>query len=243
MKALVLAAGYATRLYPLTKDFPKPLLPVGSRPMLDYLMDRLAPLGLTETLVVTNHRFAPNFESWAGTRGDPSVAVLDDGTNSESDRLGAIGDMSFAVRERRVTEPLLVIAGDNLFDFPLDPFVEHFRKTGDPVVGLYEFPKWNLLSKYGIVTLDENGVIIEFQEKPKEPRSHLVAMCLYLFPAESLSGLETYLSGPDPRDAPGNYIRWLMTRRPVRGHRFQGTWLDIGDMESLDEARAIFGSA
>lgn len=242
MKALILAAGYATRLYPLTKDFPKPLLPIGKRAMLDFLIDRLSPLSLTEMILVTNRKFAPHFVSWAKTAARP-VTILDDGTKSEADRLGAVGDMAFAVRERNIQEPLLVIAGDNVFDFSLEPFAEKFFRETSPLVGLYEFPKWNLLSKYGIVTLDQNDRMVEFVEKPKEPRGNLVSMCLYVFPADTLAWLEKYLSGPDPKDAPGNYIRWLMAQCPVRGFRFRGAWLDIGDMDSLEEARKIFGSS
>lgn len=244
MKALILAAGYSTRLYPLTRDVPKPLLDIGARKMLDILIDRLRPIDLSEILLVSNRKFLEHFRSWAKTAPVP-VTVLDDGSLSESDRLGAVGDMAFVadVLDRRggVREPLLVVAGDNLFDFALEPFVRSFHEKNVPLVGLYEFPKWNHLSKYGIVSLDEAGRFLEFVEKPKVPKSNLVSMCLYAMPAETLPWLNEYLSGSDPKDAPGHYIRWLTARCAVHGHRFRGTWLDIGDLDSLEEARKIFG--
>lgn len=240
MKALILAAGYATRLYPLTKNFPKPLLDIGGQKMLDILLDRLAPIALSEIVLVSNRKFLDQFQAWSRTSRLP-VTVLDDGSLDETDRLGAVGDMAFAVKARSIREPLLVVAGDNLFDFSLEPMVQEFQKKNAPLVGLYEFPKWNHLSKYGIVTLDDGGRFLEFVEKPKDPKSNLVSMCLYVFPAETLPWLTEYLSGSDPKDAPGHYIRWLMSKRSVHGHRFRGTWLDIGDLDSLEESRKIFG--
>ncbi len=240
MKALILAAGYATRLYPLTQTVPKPLLEIArGKKMIDILMDRLRPLGLSEIILVSNRKFFSQFQAWAESSGE-RVTLLDDGSVSEDDRLGAVGDMSFAVRTLGVKEPLLVIAGDNLFDFSIEPFAADYSQRNLPLIGLYEYPKWIHLSKYGIVSLDSDGRFVEFVEKPKEPKSNLVSMCLYLFPPATLPWLQEYLAGPDPKDAPGHYIRWLMTRSAVMGHRFRGAWLDIGDMESLEEARTIF---
>lgn len=240
MKALILGAGYATRLYPLTQTVPKPLLDIGGRKMVDILLDQLRALDLSEIILVSNHKFIDQFRGWAQSTPVP-VTVLDDGSRDENDRLGAVGDMSFAVRNASVREPLLVVAGDNLFDFSLVPFAEEFQRKRAPLVGLFEYPKWQHLSKYGIVTLDQDGRFVEFVEKPKDPRSNLVSMCLYIFPAETLPLMNEYLSGPDPKDAPGHYIRWLMANRPVHGFRFRGTWLDIGDLDSLEESRKIFG--
>ncbi len=240
MKALILAAGYATRLYPLTKNVPKPLLDIGSRKMLDILLDRLAPISFSEIILVSNRKFLDQFQSWSRTSCLP-VTVLDDGSCDEADRLGAVGDMAFAVKNLTIRESLLVVAGDNLFDFSLEPLIQEFKKKNAPLVGLYEYPKWNHLSKYGIVTLDDGGRFLEFVEKPKDPKSNLVSMCLYIFPAETLSWLIEYLSGSDPKDAPGHYIRWLMSKCSVHGHRFRGVWLDIGDLDSLEESRKIFG--
>lgn len=239
MKVLVLAAGYATRLYPLTVNVPKPLLDVAGRTMLDTLIEKIVPLKPSEIVIVSNHRFIDSFRAWAG-QTKVTVTVIDDGSTSETDRLGAVGDMRFAVQTCGIREDMLVVAGDNLFDFSLVPFAEDFAKHRAPLIGLYEFPKWNHLSNYGIVTLDSEGRVAEFVEKPAQPKSNLVAMCLYAFCSETLGWLDEYLNGKDPKDAPGHYIRWLMGKCPVRGHRFRGTWLDIGDKDSLAEAQTLF---
>jgi len=242
MDALVLAAGYATRLYPLTRDRPKPLLPVGGQPVLGWILDRLALLeDLERVHVVTNHKFAGHFEDWAGAIDFRCpLAVHDDGTLSNDDRLGAVGDMNL-VRERAgLRDDLLVVAGDNLFDFELGPLAARSRELEAPVIGLREEQDLSAVKKFGVVDLDEGDRIRELQEKPEQPKSKLFAICLYFFPRATLSMIARYLEqGHDP-DAPGNYIAWLVRQTACYGYRCPGAWFDIGDHAALQEADAFF---
>jgi len=231
----VLAAGYATRLYPLTKDRPKPLLELGGRPLVDWILDRIAEVGeVEETHLVTNAKFAPAFHAWA----PPGVVVHDDGTRDEADRLGAIGDLAF-VLERAGWEgdDLLVIAGDNLFDFSLADFVAFWRARGETsALALHDVGDRALARHYGIVELDEDDRVVSFVEKPDDPPSTLAATATYLFGREHAALVPRYLEEGNSPDQPGRFVAWLQEREPVYGYRFDGEWLDIGDHEQLFEA-------
>lgn len=239
MKALVLAAGYATRLRPLTDTTPKMLLPVGGRPVLDWIWDKLVEVReLDELHLVTNSRYATHFEHWAEGRG---IKVHDDGTTSNEDRLGALGDIGLvADREGWEGEDVLVVAGDNLFDFSLAEYVDFWRSKGGgasaSVVAVYEHPVRELLSHYGIVELDEQDRVESFLEKPERPPTNLVATATYLYDRAHLALLRAYLADGESADAPGNFVAWLHARAPVYGYRFSGEWLDIGDETQLLEA-------
>jgi glucose-1-phosphate thymidylyltransferase len=235
LEALVLAAGYATRLYPLTLTIAKPLLPIGGRPMIDWIVDRIREVDDVDGIhVVTNAKFARSFRDWAP--GD--VTVHDDGTKSEDDRLGAIGDIRFVVETAGLHDDhLLVIAGDNLFDYSLAGLVDFWRGKGEAsAIALYEHPDRSLLAQYGVVELDEDDRVVAFVEKPAEPASNLAATATYLYHRHHLALLPDYLEGGNSPDAPGNYVAWLHTRAPVYGYRFGGEWLDIGDKGQLLEA-------
>jgi glucose-1-phosphate thymidylyltransferase len=234
MNALVLAAGYATRLYPLTLTRPKPLLPVGGRPMLDWLLDRIREVGeVDEVHVVTNRKFARAFEEWAPA----GVIVHDDGTESEDDRLGAIGDLRFVVEQAGLADNLLVVAGDNLFDFGLVDYVEFWRAKGEAsALALYDVGTRELARKYGIVELDASDRVVSFLEKPDDPPSTLAATATYLLHRRHVALVPEYLARGNPPDQPGNLIAWLHTREPVYGYRFKGEWVDIGDAGQLLEA-------
>jgi len=231
LKALVLAAGYATRLSPLTDSFPKMLLPLAERPMLDYLVDRLREVGEIEQIhLVTNARFATAFADWA----PDDVTVHDDGTTSNEDRLGAIGDIAFALERGGLEgEDLLVVAGDNLIGYSLADYVDFWRAKGGSAIAVHQVEDRGLLSQYGVVELDEDDRVVGLEEKPAEPRSDLAATASYLYSGEHLALLPRYFEEGNPPDAPGNFMVWLHTREPVYGYRVSGEWHDIGDLGQL----------
>jgi glucose-1-phosphate thymidylyltransferase len=236
VKALLLAGGYATRLRPLTERTAKPLLPVGGRPMLDWIVDRIQEgADVDELHLVTNAVYAADFERWAA--GHP-ISVWNDGTRSNDDRLGALGDAALAVEQGRLAgDDLLVIAADNLFEFSLRDFVAFFRAKGDgSAVAVHRLPDPALARLYGVIELDDDDRIVAFEEKPAEPRSDLIATATYLFHRDHVALLDRYLAGGNPPDPPGRFLGWLYSRVPVYGYRFSEAWFDIGDPEQLLEA-------
>ena len=235
MKALILAAGYATRLRPLTDTWAKELLPVGGRPIIDRIVDgvRAAP-EVDEVHVVTNARKATAFAAWAAER---DVRVHDDGTTSNDDRLGAIGDIQFVIDSAGIDDDLLVIAGDNLFDFRLSDFVAFWRGHGvASAVAVRDVGSLELASQYGVVSLDEDGRIVGFVEKPPEPESTLAATATYLYHREHVRLVRRYLDEGNGPDQPGRLVAWLKDQAPVYGWVFDETWYDIGNHEQLLEA-------
>jgi len=233
MKSIILAAGYATRLAPLTDRRPKPLLPIVGRPMIDYVCDKIDEVDEVDAIhVVTNRRFAGAFGAWAGGRaGRHPVMVHDDGTSSNEDRLGAIGDIQFTIdRAGLAGEDLLVVAGDNLFDFSLIDYAAFWRQKHDgSAIALYRCPDRELVKQYSIVGLDENERVTSFIEKPAEPTTDLVAIATYLYRREHVALIGRYLAEGNSKDQPGNLVAWLHRRAPVYGYRFAGDWFDIGD--------------
>lgn len=240
MQAIVLAAGYATRLRPLTETIAKPLLPVGGRPMVDYIYDKLVEVPDVEAVhVVTNARFADGFQRWAArVSGRLPVTVHDDGTTSNEDRLGAIGDIRFTIERAGLAgEDLVIVAGDNLFEFSLAEYVEFWRgKPDGSCIALYECPDPELVKQYSVVEVDAQDRVTSFVEKPAEPATNLVAIATYLYRAEHAALIPSYLAEGGSPDQPGNLVAWLHTRVPVYGYRFQGEWLDIGDHGQLLDA-------
>ena len=234
MKAIVLAGGYATRLRPLTNDRSKCLLPVGGKPMLDWILERLRAVDeIDEVHVVTNSRFAADFERWASAK--PGVTVHDDGTRSNEDRLGAIGDVAFTLDRAGIAgEDVMVVAGDNLFDYDLGDYVRFWRGKGvASAVAVRDVGDLRLASQYGIVALDEDDRVVEFVEKPAEPKSTLAATATYIYHREHVPLVARYLAEGNPPDQSGSFFEWLRAREPVYGYRFAGSWLDIGDHEQL----------
>jgi glucose-1-phosphate thymidylyltransferase len=240
MKALILAAGYATRLRPLTNSVPKMLLPLAERPMLDYLLDRIREVDeLDEIHLVTNAQFAPVFRDWAP--GD--VIVHDDGTTSNEDRLGAIGDIAFTIERAGLEgEDLLVVAGDNLIGYSLPEFVDFWQEKGGSAIAVHEVADRSLLPQYGVVELDDDDRVVGLEEKPAEPKSDLAATAAYLYRGADLELLPRYLEEGNAPDAPGNFAVWLHTRAPLYGYRFSGEWHDIGDLGQLLDADNLLRS-
>jgi glucose-1-phosphate thymidylyltransferase len=238
MKLLVIAAGYATRLYPLTLDRPKALLHVGGRPLLDRVLDALAGIGADETYVVTNARFAPQFEAWAaGMRG---VRILDDGTTSEEDKLGAIGDIAFVLGEALVDDDLVVVAGDNLFSEDLADFGRYARERDEPVLALYDVGDLAQMSKYNAIETDAEGRITFFEEKPAAAKTTLTGIALYFYPRRMLPLIRQYLVEGNNPDQPGRLVEWLYSRVDFYTWRVPGRWYDIGSAETLREADEAF---
>lgn len=237
MKCVILAAGYATRLRPLTDDVPKHLLPVGGRPMLDWVLDRVRDVPeVDEIHLVTNSRFAPAFERWAGTN---RVKVYDDGTASNDDRLGAVGDLQLAIEEAGLEgDELVVLAGDNLFDFSLPGFVEWWRAKPQPAsaVPLHDVGDVELAKQYGIADTDPADRIVEFVEKPSDPSSTLASTLIYVLSPDHVGLVAAYLDEGMSPDNAGSFLGWLAAREPVYGYRFEGSWYDIGDRTQLLEA-------
>jgi glucose-1-phosphate thymidylyltransferase len=260
MNALILAAGYATRLYPLTLKKAKPLLEVGGKPIIEWLFDNLASVaGLRTVYVVTNNKFAGDFQNWADTystsANQPSpkatadkqarhqrskIRIINDGSTSDDDKLGAIGDINLVLtREILAGDDLLVIAGDNLFEQPLSELVKA-AKGSQATVAVHDVGDLEAMKKYGTVTVDQKGVITSFEEKPEKPKSTLAAVALYYYSKEVLPLFTTYLAAGNNPDQPGRFLQWLYTRRPVNTFEIKGRWLDIGSKETLAEADKIF---
>ncbi len=244
MKALILAAGYATRLYPLTKEYPKPLLEVKGRPIIDYIVDKFKNIPvIDEIYVVTNSKFIRVFRRWAKALESPKkITLIDDLTKNNRDRLGAIGDIDFVIKKKGIKEDLLVIGGDNLFNGRLKGFLDFSRRHhGAPCIGLYRLKKRKDAGRYGVAKLNSRKAVISFIEKPKHPQSCLVAMCLYYMPKDSLGLIKEYMrNNKKQADTTGGYIAWLKGRVDVYGYVFKGYWFDIGDYKYLNAAKEKF---
>jgi glucose-1-phosphate thymidylyltransferase len=242
VKALVLAAGYATRLRPLTNTWAKELLPVGGTPIVDTIVEKIEAVpDVDEIHVVTNARKAAAFERWADGR---EIRVHDDATTSNDDRLGAIGDMRFVVEREGIDDDLLVIAGDNLFEFSLADFVAFWRGKGRAsAIAVRDVGSRELVKRYSVVELGPDDRVLDFVEKPPEPQSTLAAIATYLFHREHVPLIEAYLEAGNEPDQPGRFIAWLHRHEPVFGWRFSGAWFDIGDLEQLQEADNLLRAA
>jgi glucose-1-phosphate thymidylyltransferase len=244
MKVLILAAGYATRLYPLTLTQPKPLLPVVGKPMIDYVMDNLAPIpGIDRVYVVTNAKFAGHFQKWAddySTRAPFAFTVINDGSTDDSNKLGAIGDLNLVLKQEKVDDDLIVVAGDNLFSEKLGAFGEFCRAKNAPVLGVYDVGSLEAAKKYGVVAVNRDGVISDFKEKPAQPASTMIGIALYYYPRATLPLVAQYLAEGNNPDQPGRLIQWLYPRTPVFTWSVPGIWYDIGSKETLEEANRIF---
>jgi len=244
MKALILAAGYATRLYPLTKEYPKSLLKVGARSIIDYIIDKLCVIqDIDEIIVVTNSKFISVFRKWADeTKSSKKITLVDDLTKDHADRRGAIGDMNFVIEDRHIEDDVLIVGGDNLFNSQLREFLSFAKgKSPSPVIGVYDIKNKEQSTKYGVIKMDQDNRIIDFEEKPKIPKSTFIAMCLYYFAKEKLALIKEYLdTKTDKHDATGFYIDWLRKKEKVYGFVFSGKWYDIGHYEFYHEANQTF---
>lgn len=245
MKSLILAAGYATRMYPLTLNKAKPLLSVGGKPAIEHIIERIDEIEeIDKIFIVTNEKFFVHFQEWEKKfPAKKPIRIINDRTRSEKTRLGAIGDMDFVIKQEKIADDLLVIAGDNLFELGLREFVD-FAKHRIPAssIGLYNIKDKKAVKRYSQVRLDENDKIIDFEEKPQNPTSTLVAKCVYFFSKAELGLIPEYINSGGTTDAPGHYIGWLCRRVSVYGFTFCGKWYDIGNYETYKKADKDFSS-
>ena len=245
MKLIILAAGYATRLYPLTLDRPKPLLEVGGKPMIEHVLGSIGSVPqIDRVYVVTNNKFAGHFERWAAeyaARGERApITVINDGTTDDKNKLGAIGDLNLVLTRERLDDDVIVVAGDNLFDRSLEGFVEFCQKVNAPAVGVYDVGDLEEIRKYNNIGTDDGGRITSFEEKPAEPVSTVTAIALYFYPKSSVPLIRQYIAEGNNPDQPGRLVQWMYARTPFYTWRVPGTWYDIGSKETLAEADEVF---
>ena len=240
MKCLILAAGYATRLYPLTENFPKPLLEVQNKTILDWLIDDIDTLGaIDEYVVISNHKFAHHFESWARGKAQ-KITVVDDGTSSNETRLGAVKDIQFAIDKLGIDDEMLVIAGDNLLDFSLTNFISYAQSKKTSCIMRYYEPNEQKLLKCGVVTIDENDRILEMTEKSPTPATHWCCPPFYFYTREDAKLVQNGIEAGCGVDAPGSYIAWLCKQTDVHAMEMPGKRYDIGNLESYEKVKSEY---
>lgn len=247
MQALILAAGYAMRLAELTANFPKALLKLGQRPMTDYILDKLSEIPEIKTVhVVSNHRFAPFFVEWADELAARNaypgfeLRVWDDGTTSNDDRRGAIGDIQYVIEQANLDDDLFVLCGDNYFTFSLADMYNEFARDGHDLVCASHFDDLSLLRGYGVATLDDENRVISMVEKPETPPTDIGVHGIYLYKRETLPLFAQYLADGNPKDAPGNFPSWLYRRKTVKAFLCTGECHDIGTKASYFAIQARF---
>lgn len=236
MKCIILAAGYATRLYPLTENYPKPLLKVGEKTILDWLVDDITPL-IDEFIVVSNHRFAEQFRNWADNKKQ-KILVLDDGTISNETRLGAVKDIQLAAQN--MEDDCVVMAGDNVLDFSLRHFVRFATEKGTSCVMCHEEDRLAALQKTAVITIDEENRITSYEEKPKEPKGHLAVPPFYVYRSEDLHRIPEALDAGCGYDAPGSFAAWLSEKTPMHAYVMPGRRYDIGDLKSYQHVQEVY---
>ena len=235
MKCLILAAGYATRLYPLTENFPKPLLSVGEKTILDWLVDDIDSLGeVDEYVVISNHKFARHFTEWAAKK-QQKITVLDDGTESNETRLGAVKDIDFAINSLHLDDDMLVIAGDNVLDFSLTRFIKYALSKGESAIMRYPEERVERLRKSGVVSIDESDRVLLMEEKPVEPKSVWCAPPFYFYTRRAAKMVSEGIAAGCGTDAPGSFIAWLAEHLPVYAMEMPGSRYDVGNLESYRE--------
>ena len=234
MKCVLLCAGYATRLYPLTRNTPKALLDVAGKPILNHILDRVRAAGITDIHLVTNDLFLKHFQLW----NRHGVQIVNDGTRSNEERLGALRDLQLVIDQTGVDD-ILLIAGDNLFGFDLSQFISLSEQAKSSIVALHDLGSpAKAANKFGVAVLDKKNRIVSFEEKPAHPKSALAATCCYVLRKKSVLQLAHYLEHPTGEN-PGDFIRWLAEREDVYGFSFTEHWFDIGTLESLEAARQV----
>ena len=240
MKCIILAAGYATRLYPLTENFPKPLLKVGDKTILDWLLDDIHTSGrVDEYIVISNHRFAPHFNEWAKAHTLP-ITVVDDGTSTNETRLGAVCDIQFAVDHLKLDDDLLIIAGDNVLDFSLVRFIDYAMEKNTSCTMRYYEADEKRLSKSGVSELGEDDLLLSLEEKPAEPRSHWCTPPFYFYKAADVRRIREAIAEGCGTDAPGSLVAWMCRHTPMHSMEMPGSRYDIGNLESYRKVQETY---
>ena len=239
MKCIVLAAGYATRLYPLTENLHKSLLVVGEETILDFILQKIEKVTTVDGIyIITNDKFYNQLKEH--TENYSSVTVLNDGTTSNDNRLGAIADLLFVIDSLHINEDILVMAGDNLFDFELTDFYDFFIKVNGDCITTYKLPRIDDLKRTGVIEIDDYNKVISFAEKPKNPKSNMAVPPFYIYKKETLPLMKKYLDDGNNPDAPGNFIPWLLKQKKVYAYKFSGSRYDIGTVESYERVKFLF---
>lgn len=245
MKAIITCAGYASRLWPLTKETPKPLLEVKGKPIVEHIISKVLEIPHVDGIyIVTNAKFYGNFSGWMDKKSFAvPVKILNDGTVSNDDRLGQVGDIKFVIDAEKIDDDVLVVAGDNLFNFSLLPVFETFRKGSSIVNPLWESKSYRAARESGSVVLDDSGCsFAEFMEKSPAPKSTLISLGIYFFPRSKISIISQYVEEKNNADKMGYFLTWLMQHEKVYGHVYLEKWFDIGWIEALEQARKEFES-
>lgn len=240
MKAIILLAGYATRMYPLTLDRPKALLPLGGRPVIDYIVDQINRIPEVDQIyAVTNHKFYTPFSEWQrSVVSSIPIEVIDDGTTTEDNRRGAIGDIYFTLNEKDIHEDIVVIAGDNYFTYDLREYYEFFKQSCHDAVCAGRINDREQLKQFAVATLDENGKLLSLIEKPSEPPTDIAVYATYFYKKETLPLFERYMSEGNKPDAPGYFVQWLYQIKDVYAYIMNGKCYDIGTIAAYEEMNA-----
>ncbi len=246
MKNIIIAAGYATRLYPLTENFPKPLLQIGKRSILDRIIDDVDTIAeVDEHILVTNHKFAHHFEEWAKKRkdnkGSKPIRIIDDGTETNESRLGAVRDLLLALDTCQLDDDIMVLAADNILQFSLQGFVDFFKEKNTSIIMCHHEPELRRLQRTGVIAVDEEMRVLEMQEKPEKPVSNWAVPPFYIYKETDLPLIRDCMNHGCGADAPGNLAHYLATRTTLHAWKMAGGRFDIGSMDSLEEARRLFG--
>lgn len=242
MKAIIPAAGYATRLYPLTLNSPKCLIEVAGKPMLQHIIEKIYEIKeIDEIFIVTNDKFYNTLKKWESNFSSKiKIKVLNDGTTSNETRLGAIGDINFVIEKENIDDDIIIVGGDNLFDFSLKKVYDDFKKKELDTITLYDVRTIEEARKMGVPTLDKNNIVLDFIEKPKNPSSTLISICTYLYKRKTLSLIKRYLKEGNNPDTTGMFVEYLCKKTKVNTYAYRGHWFDIGTHEVLEEARRFF---
>lgn len=242
MKCILLCAGYATRLFPITKNFPKALLDIGDKPLLDYILDEVNTIDeVNEIIVITNNRYYEHFDKWAKSKNNKKdIVVMNDMTTSNEDRLGAIGDIMFVIDNKKINDDLLIIAGDNLFTYKLNDVLNYYRKIRKPVVCVKKHDDIDLLKRLAVAKIDKNNKIVDLVEKPSNPQSNLGVYATYIYPKNIISYFKKYKDEGNNMDAPGNFVQYLYKKEDVYAYSFDGECYDVGTHETLKEVNELY---